>query len=151
MNKPLLSTLTRRVHLTIRRRLHADIQAAGFDDLTPTHLYVFQLPGPDGLRPTDLADGMNMTKQATNHLLASLEARGYLERIPAPNDRRGKVLRLTARGRRVARIMQQSSRRLEAEWADRLGRDALERLRLQLVELSQIATADGQRQKTGSY
>lgn len=145
-----MSTLTRRVHLTIRRQLYADVQAAGFDDLTPTHLYVFQLPGPEGVRPTELADRMNMTKQATNHLLASLEARGYLERIPAPDDARGKVLRLTARGRRVALIMVESSRRLEREWADRLGRDALERLRRQLVELSQIAGTDGIGEKTGS-
>jgi DNA-binding MarR family transcriptional regulator len=134
-DKPLLSTLTRRIHLTIRKRLQADVQAAGFDDLTPAHLYVFQLPGPDGVRPTELAARMNMTKQATNHLLSGLEARGYIERVAATDDGRGKVLRTTARGREVARIMQDSSLRLESQWAQRLGGQALERLRQELLEL----------------
>ena len=106
---PLISTLTRRAHLAIRTRIHADIRGAGFDDLTPAHLYVFQLPGPDGVRPTELAARMNMTKQATNHLLSGLEARGYLERVAAPGDGRAKVLRLTPRGRKVAQMAFSSS------------------------------------------
>jgi DNA-binding MarR family transcriptional regulator len=141
-DQPLLTTLTRRAHLAIRQRIHADIQAAGFHDLTPAHLYVFQLPGPDGARPTELAARMNMTKQATNHLLSSLEARGYLERTASPDDGRATVLRLTPRGREIARIMQDSSRRLEDQWAHRLGRQALERLRRELAELIDVAAAD---------
>jgi DNA-binding MarR family transcriptional regulator len=133
--KPLVSTLARQAHLGIRRRLHADVQAAGFHDLTPTHLYVFQLPGPDGLRPTELATRMNMTKQATNQMLSGLEARGYLERLASAVDGRARVLRLTPRGRRIARIMQGSSRRLEEEWARRLGGPRLERLRRELAQL----------------
>jgi DNA-binding MarR family transcriptional regulator len=137
--KPLLATLTRQVHLTIRRRVHADVRAAGFDDLTPAHLYIFQLPGPDGTRPTELAARMNMTKQAANHLLSGLEARGYIQRVAAAGDGRGKVLRLTARGREVARIMNESALRLEGEWAGRLGGQALERLRQELADLADIA------------
>ena len=144
-DKPLLATLTRHIHLTIRRRVHADVQAAGFDDLTPAHLYVFQLPGPDGVRPTELAARMNMTKQATNHLLSGLEARGYIERVAAPEDGRGKVLRMTARGREVARVMQDSSMRMEDEWSRRLGGRALERLRQELVDLVDIANRDWNR------
>jgi DNA-binding MarR family transcriptional regulator len=132
---PLLTTLTRQAHLAMRRRLHADVLAQGFDDLTPSHLYVFQLPGPDGLRPSELAARMNMTKQAANHLLSGLEARGYLERRASPGDGRAKVLRLTPRGRKVAKIMQDTSRSLEDEWAHHLGRPQLERIRKGLVRL----------------
>ena len=39
-----------------------------------------------------------MTKQATNHLLSGLEARGYIQRVAAAGDGRGKVLRMTTRG-----------------------------------------------------
>ncbi len=119
--------------------MHADVRAAGFGDLTPAHLYVFQLPGPDGVRPTELAARMNMTKQATNHLLAGLEVRGYIQRVAAAGDGRGQVLRLTARGREVTRIMNQSALRLEGEWAGRLGDQALDRLRHELAELADIA------------
>jgi len=140
--KPLLTTLARLVHLAIRKRLVADLQTAGFDDLTPAYLYVFQLPGPDGLRPGELAARMNMTKQATNHLLKSLEARGYLERTAVPRDGRAKVLRLTPRGRQVAKIMQDSSRRLEEEWAERLGRQTLEHLREELTEIVSLTSVN---------
>ena len=137
--KPLLATLTRHIHLTIRGRVHADVQAAGFDDLTPAHLYVFQLPGPDGVRPTELAARMNVTKQAANHLLSGLETRGYIQRVAAAGDGRGKVLRMTARGRELARITNESALRLEGEWAGRLGGQALETLRGELAELADIA------------
>ena len=148
--KPLLATPIRHIHLTIRRRVHADVRAAGFGDLTPAHLYVFQLPGPDGVRPTELAARMNMTKQAANHLLSGLEARGYIQRVAAAGDGRGKVLRLTARGREGTRIMNESALRLEDEWAHRLGGEALERLRQELAELAGIAD-DSASSPTGRY
>jgi DNA-binding MarR family transcriptional regulator len=135
-DKPLLATLIRHIHLMIRRQVHADIRAAGFGDLTPAHLYVFQLPGPDGARPTELAARLNMTKQATNHLLSGLEERGYIERVAAAGDGRGKVLRTTPRGREVVRIMRDSALRLEDEWANRLGSQTLGRLRQELAELA---------------
>jgi DNA-binding MarR family transcriptional regulator len=96
MDGPLLSTLVRRLHLWIRQQIHADLVAAGHGRLTPAHMYIFQLPGPDGVRPTELARRTNMTKQAMNHLLAGLERDGYLHREPAPDDGRGTVIRLTA-------------------------------------------------------
>ena len=71
--------------------------------------------GTDGVLPTELAARMNMTKQATNHLLSGLEARGYIQRVAAAGDGRGKVLRMTTRGSEVARIMQDSALRLEGE------------------------------------
>ena len=134
----LFSTLLRRIHLSVRRAILDDVRAAGFDDLSAAHLYVFQLPGPDGLRPTDLADRMNMTKQATNHLLASLESSGYLKRMAGDGDGRTKVIRTTAKGRRVSEIMVASSRRLERDWVKHLGRYRLEELRGELAALDAV-------------
>jgi len=125
---PLLATLVRRLHLDVRRRVHADLRTAGHADLTAAHMYVFQSPGPDGVRPTELAARTNMTKQAMNHLLAGLERAGYLRRVPAADDGRGTVLRLTDRGRDVERVMRKSAGRIEREWADKLGRRRVEDL-----------------------
>jgi DNA-binding MarR family transcriptional regulator len=98
-------------------------------------MYVFQLPGPDGVRPTELARRTNMTKQAMNHLLAGLEHDGYLRREAAPDDGRGTVIRLTDQGHDVQRIMHDSSRRLEAEWAAELADGSIEQLRNILVRV----------------
>jgi DNA-binding MarR family transcriptional regulator len=138
MDTPLLATLLRRVHLAVRQRIYADLQAAGHGNLTPAHMYVFQSPGPDGTRPTELAARTNMTKQAMNHLLAGLERIGYLERVPAPSDRRGTVLRLTDRGREVERIMHKRSAELEREWARSLGNRRVEDLRRMLRDVDTL-------------
>ena len=138
MTAPLLATLVRRLHLAIRQRLHADLHAGGHADLTAAHMYVFQSPGPEGARPTELAARTNMTKQAMNHLLAGLERAGYLHRIPAPDDGRGIVLRLTNRGRDVERIMHESAGRIERDWAKRLGRDRIEELRQAIRDLDAL-------------
>ena len=132
---PLLSTLIRRLHLLLRRRIHADLCAAGHDRLAPAHIYVFQTPGADGTRPTELARRTNMTKQAMNHLLAGLERDGYLARVRAEADGRGTVIRLTERGREVEQIVRESSLRLEQEWAAELSGDTIEHLRSLLVDI----------------
>lgn len=87
-----LVTLIRRLHLAVRAELLEHVHAAGYDDITAAHIYVFQTPGPDGLRPTELADRTLMTKQAMNHLLAGLEAGGYIQRVSVDGDGRARVL-----------------------------------------------------------
>lgn len=58
----------------------ADLHDAGFTDLVTAHFAVLRYPGPDGSRPSDLAVGAGMTKQAMNYLLGQLEQCGYLVR-----------------------------------------------------------------------
>jgi DNA-binding MarR family transcriptional regulator len=139
MDKPLLATLIRRLHLVIRQQIHSDLQAAGYTDLAIAHIYVFQSPGPEGARPTELASRTNMTKQAMNHLLAGLEHSGYLVRVASPTDGRATVIHLTRRGRAVERITQQSSARVEQDWARATGRTQIEQLRTLLGAIDAIA------------
>jgi DNA-binding MarR family transcriptional regulator len=130
-----LVTLIRRLHLAIRAELTDELRARGYDDITPAHIYVFQTPGPDGVRPTDLAERTLMTKQAMNHLLDGLEHRGYLERVTGTEDGRARVVRLTSKGRKLTRLIQETSTGIERRWETELGarqtaemRSALEHL-----------------------
>ena len=79
----------------IRRRMLAALHEQGFDDLIPAHLIVLRWPGPDGLRPVEVAEQTGMSKQALNYLLGQLEETGYLERVDDPDDRRSKRIRMT--------------------------------------------------------
>ena len=83
--------------------------------------YVFQNEGPDGVRPTELAQRALMTKQAMNHLLSGLEQIGYIERVTTAGDGRARVVQLTAKGRRLTEFIQQSSARIERRWEHELG------------------------------
>jgi DNA-binding MarR family transcriptional regulator len=68
----------------VSQRLLLALREHGFDDIDGPQLSVLLWPGPDGMRPSDLAARMRVTKQALNYLLRDLEANGYLERHPDP-------------------------------------------------------------------
>ena len=133
-----LVTLIRRLHLAVRAELLEHVHAAGYDDITAAHIYVFQTPGPDGLRPTELADRTLMTKQAMNHLLAGLQARGYLERAASPGDGRARVLRLTKKGRALTKVIQESAAEIEHRWSDAIGSARMHDLVIALGELDVV-------------
>jgi DNA-binding MarR family transcriptional regulator len=137
-----LVTLIRRLHLAIRAEVTEELRARGYDDITPAHIYVFQTPGPDGLRPTELARRALTTKQAMNHLLGGLEERGYLERLPAPSDGRGRVLCLTARGRKLTKVIQKISADIERRWEAELGLTKTAEIRAGLERLDQLSNDD---------
>lgn len=134
-------TLMRRLHLAVRAKVTDELRAHGYDDITPAHIYVFQTPGPDGLRPTEVAQRVLMTKQAMNHLLAGLEGRGYLERLPVAGDGRARVLRLTRKGRRLTKLIQETSAAIEHRWESELGPARLAEVRAALERLDAIGPA----------
>ena len=127
--------MTRVVWQWVRRRIHAEVVAAGFDDLNPAHVAIFRYPTAEGMRPTDLADDMQITKQALNDLLGHLERRGYLVRQPDPLNQRDRRIRLTDRGRQVEDTAWDAAASAERAAGEVLGPDRLRELRSTLHEL----------------
>jgi len=116
-------------------RLHVELAEAGYPEIRPTHGVVFQHLGADGSRVTDLAERSQVSKQWLGSLVDDLEARGYLERVPDPTDARAKSVRLTDKGRELMQVSQRISRRIEAEWAARVGEHHLQQLRRRLADV----------------
>jgi DNA-binding MarR family transcriptional regulator len=116
----------------MRERLHE----RGFDDLDAAHLAVFQYPGPQGARPSDLAARLRMSKQALNYLLGELERLGYLERRPDPDDLRSKRVALTRRGVSAIRVIREAVEEIEATWSEQLGQKRFAQLRGLLLDLN---------------
>jgi len=112
----------------IRRRMLAALHEQGFDDLIPAHLIVLRWPGPDGLRPVEVAEQTGMSKQALNYLLGQLEETGYLERVDDPDDRRSKRIRMTKRGWAAGKVMRASVGEVEQEFVDAHGKRELANL-----------------------
>jgi DNA-binding MarR family transcriptional regulator len=138
IDAPPVAALLRRPAVLIRHEIMNGLHAAGFDDILPAHLGVFQYPGPDGLRPGVLAARTRASKQAMNHLLHQLERDGYLRREPHPRDRRTRVVRLTERGWAAAGVIRETALRVEAAWAEALGQDTYVQLRVALARLETI-------------
>src|SRR4030081_3056845 len=124
----MIGALVSTVWLELRHRVNSALAAAGFDDYRPTHESVFQWLGPDGDRVSDLAQHAGMTRQSMAELVDYLEAHGYVERVPAPRDRRALLVQRTDRGWRVNRTARQVVEETQAEWARALGREEFDHL-----------------------
>ncbi|MGZ4535200.1 MAG: MarR family winged helix-turn-helix transcriptional regulator [Nocardioidaceae bacterium] len=132
---PPVGARLRRPEVFVRRRVLDGLREAGFGDVLPAHLGVFQHPGPDGQRPGMLAVRTQASKQAMNHLLHQLEEQGYLTRESHPHDRRTRVVRLTERGWAVAKVIDEVFVEIEGEWSEALGEDSYAALQQALLEL----------------
>jgi DNA-binding MarR family transcriptional regulator len=136
---PMIGALLRMPWETVQRRMLERLQEYGFDDLDAAHLNLFQYPGPQDARPSDLAARLRMTKQAVNYLLGELERLGYLERLPDPDDRRSKRVALAPRGVAAIGVIRDAVAETEVAWSTRLGPKRFGELRALLIELNQPA------------
>jgi len=134
---PLIGALLRMPWETVLKHMLERLHERGFDDLDGAHLTVFQYPGPDGARPSELAARLHISKQALNYLLGQLERLGYLERRPDPDDHRSKRVALTERGIATVEVMREAVAEMEATWSKQLGAKRFTELRKLLVELNQ--------------
>jgi DNA-binding MarR family transcriptional regulator len=117
----LIGALLRVPAQAIQRRIIRELNAAGFDGLSMPHMAVLQFPGPDGVRPSTLAERAGMSKQAMNRLLQSLEDLGYVVRSDAPDEGRARIVRFTKRGRAAYSEVLAILREIEREWSAELG------------------------------
>jgi len=91
------------------------VSAAGFDDIRIAHWPVLQWPGPDGERPSVIAERAGTSKQAVNHVLRDLERLGYVALRPDPDDNRARLVELTARGHALVEAMFNAAAAAERE------------------------------------
>ena len=136
---PLIGALLRIPWEAVQRHMLERLHERGYDDLDTAHLNVFQYPGPQGARPTELATRLRISKQALNYLLGELERLDYLERRPDPDDMRSKRVALTRRGTSAIRVIREAVHDLETAWARQLGPKRFDQLRRLLLELNQLA------------
>ena len=121
-----------------RDQMYAGVVAAGYDDLTAAHVGLWRYPGLDGLRPTQLADQVGITKQSVNDLLGHLEDRGYLGRVPDPADGRARVIRLTPKGRRLQQTIHAEAQAAQLRIAELLGPPRFAQLHSSLEVLTEL-------------
>ncbi|MCP3470146.1 MarR family winged helix-turn-helix transcriptional regulator [Bradyrhizobium sp. CCGUVB1N3] len=118
---PYIGALLRAPAEAIRRKLIDDLKAAGFEYLSVPHMAVLQYPGPDGVRPSMLAERAGMSKQAMNQLLKTLEGLGYVTRSAVPDESGARVVRLTKQGHAVYKKMGEILQEIEHEFSVELG------------------------------
>lgn len=81
---------------------------------------------------------LTMSKQATGQLVDVLVARGYVERVADPGDRRRLRVQASARGRAAAAVIGAAVATVDAELARRLPANVIEHARTMLLELARM-------------
>jgi DNA-binding MarR family transcriptional regulator len=119
---PYVGALLRQCLDHVRARIEADLRSAGVTDLQPVHLAVFSFPLPDGVRPSDLARRIRMSRQATNHIIGQLEGMGYLERRAERKGERRRIY-LTPRTWGMVKVVHATLLEIQGEWAADIGPD----------------------------
>jgi DNA-binding MarR family transcriptional regulator len=109
----------------------------GFPDVRPAHNAVFQHLDAAGTTVSTLAERAEMTKQAMAELVAHLEERGYVDRVPDPADRRAKLVRPTAKGRRVYAVVREMVPEMEQRLAELIGATRMRQLRRDLQTIQE--------------
>ena len=126
-----------------RRDLHVTTQGAGgrqavLRGLRSSQLRLLSLTPAEGMRVTDLAERVGMTKQALGEFANELEAAGLLETVRDPADKRVRILRPTRRGRQAVEAGEAVITGLEREWRRRLGARKWDQLRNLLSEAAAV-------------
>lgn len=114
----------------------AGMRARGFTDLRPAHGFAFTRLSRGGATITQLAEHLDVTRQAAAQLADELVAKGYIERRAHPVDARARLLVLTEKGWACTRAADAAIADTVATWAAVIGED---RLRALAGDLARIA------------
>jgi len=117
--------------------IDAGVRARGFADVRPAHGFAFVRISGDGATVGQLAEHLDVTKQAASQMVEELVTKGYVERRPHPDDARARLIVLTPKGWACTRAAEEAATDLLRPWADALGPERLAALR---GDLSRLAT-----------
>jgi DNA-binding MarR family transcriptional regulator len=113
----------------------AEMVRRGYPWITEARGAIIGQLRPGGLPQSALSAALGVSKQAVQQFVDELVAEGAVERVPDPDDGRGKIVRLTARG--VASITDGNAvkREIERRYRRRAGAERFAVLQEVLEEL----------------
>lgn len=114
----------RRFDLLGQARLNA---ALGEDIARPSVMRLVLHMSPEGIRPTELARRVDISKQAVGQTLSFLEERGLIEFAPDPADRRALIVRMTDVGEEAWRLGLEALGEVQREVEARVGAETVAR------------------------
>jgi DNA-binding MarR family transcriptional regulator len=116
--------------------IDAGVRARGFTDLRPAHGFAFALLAGGGATVVELAQHLDVTKQAASQMVEDLVGKGYVERRPHPDDARARLIVLTDKGRACTRAADEAAEETLRPWADAIGARRMAELRADLGRLA---------------
>ncbi|MDH6109813.1 DNA-binding MarR family transcriptional regulator [Kitasatospora sp. MAP12-15] len=118
------------------RRIDDGVRSRGFADMRPAGGYALIRLAPDGATVGELAEHLDVTKQAASQLVDELVGKGYVERHPHPSDARARLVVMTERGWACTRAADEAAAEAIRPWEAELGPQRLRELRDALARLA---------------
>ena len=97
------------------------MQASGHTWFTAARSGLMGHIAPRGTKQVLLVERLAISKQAVQQLIDGLEEDGILERIADPDDRRGRIVRLTNKGRAAMKDANRIKIEIESGYRARMG------------------------------
>lgn len=119
----------------LRYNMELQLKEKGYEDISPSHGWIFHYTQDAGSRITDLAAIARITKQSMSTLAAQLEEAGYVKKKPDPTDKRAWLLVLTAKGKKIKEAGQSINYNFEKKWEQKLGSSDYQEFRRLLIKL----------------
>ena len=116
--------------------ISAGVRARGFGDVRPAHGFAFARLAAGGANISQLAEHLDVTRQAAAQLVDELAAKGYVERHPDPADARARLITLTDKGWACTRAADAAMADTIRPWAAALGEQRLLALRDDLIRIA---------------
>ena len=127
----------RRIERAVHRELEDLMAQSGYSTVRVPHLNVFaHVPRGAGIRMGELAERMQLTRGAVTQLVSYLEAHGFLERVPDPDDGRAVLVRPTGAANRGYELGRARLAELEASWEEQIGEDRWRTFKAVLEEVA---------------
>ena len=119
-----------------RRRMDEGIKPrVASPQLRPSQLRLLSLTPAGGMRVTDLAARVGMTKQALGEFVATLQDAGLVEVTVDQRDRRVRLVRPTPAGQELQRVIESAIAGIERRWAAEVGPERWATFREVLAEI----------------
>ena len=137
-----LGYFLRRAQIAVFRDFFASF--AAFDVRPVQYSILTVVECNPGLKQTEIGDALAIKRANLVPMIDELEGRGLLRRDPAPNDKRGYALRLTAAGEDLIRELHAVAERHERKLADAVGRETYRRLFGELKRLAEMGEGEAE-------
>src|SRR2546430_10709148 len=118
------------------RALRDSLAAKGFDDLGRSDGYVLRALSGNPMTTSELAGRLEISKQGAGQIVEDMETRGYLQRLPDPDDGRSRLVRLSPRGRQALAAARRFHQAYERRLVRAHGGEAVAALRAVLVGMA---------------
>lgn len=111
------------------------LRVEGYADITLAYVNFIASVQVSGTRLTDIAQTLDVSKQAAGQMAKELVNKGYLSRQPDPEDGRATLLTFTANGERLLSDAKKGVEDVEMLYERLVGEESFESLKGLLLEL----------------